>query len=263
MNKLSVAGVVVVLAAGGAAVFLQHQDNRALRREVGLLRTEVQMATRTMDRVATSRVQDAGPTAGTGVVMPSGDSGELVKLREEMAALRKSTQGLTELVQTAQAAAKLKSMSTPESSVATKLIPATEWKNAGKGSPEAAAETALWAALGGDVETLANTLVFTPTAKAKGDAWFASLPESTRQQYGSAEKVMALLIARESGALTGMQVLGQKDIGADDVGLRIRFTSDGKTKDDTFLMHRNPDGWRLLLPDQTVENLAKKLAGKR
>jgi hypothetical protein len=156
----------------------------------------------------------------------------------------------------------LKSMSGTENSIPTKLVPSIAWKNAGKATPEAATETVLWAALGGDVDTLSNALVFTPTAREKADALFAGLSESARQQYGTAEKVIALMIAKDAATLNGMQVLGQKEVAADNVAVRLRFANtEGKTKDDNFLMRRTSDGWRLVLPDVAVEKFARQLSG--
>lgn len=250
-----VGGAAVVVAA--AAVGLQQQENRALRREVALLRTEVQMMAQSAPRAA---------DGGTHVVReavrreaPTGASDELGTLREEIAALRKSTQALNKFAEMAQAAQAAKELEKSGGGVATKLVPVTQWKNAGRGSPEASVETALWAANGGDVDTLRGMLAFTDSARAKADAWFAGLSENVRREYGSAENVIALMIARDAAGLTGMQVLGTKEVTPNDVGVRIRFAADDKTKDDTFLMHRGADGWRLLLPDQAVESFARKL----
>lgn len=264
MIKLVVGVGAAALIAVGAAIFLQRLDNAELRREIALLRAEVQSG-----GVRAGAPETVGPMeTPRAAVMPDAatilDRAELAKWREDIGALRKSTQELTQFAQMAQAAAALKSMSGTESSVATKLIPADAWKNAGKATPEAAAETVLWAAVGGDVDTLSASLVFTPTARDKADAWFAGLSESTRQQYGTPEKVIALMIAKDAAALSGMQVLGQKEIAADNVAVRLRFANnDGQTKDDNFLMRRGSDGWRMVLPDSAVEKFARQLSGKK
>jgi hypothetical protein len=266
MSKTAIAFSGVILAATGAAFYLQHADNAILHQEIADLRTDLRQLAATNAAVA-AQVRRDGPSNSasgepqsvTAAAPRASDGGELTKLREEIVALRKSTTALTQLAETAQAAQALAKSS---DSVATKLTPASDLKNAGKATPEASTETALWAAVGGDVDTLAQTLTFTPTARAKADAWFASLSESTQQQYGSPEKVIALMVARDAASLTGMQVLGQKAIGADDVGVRVRFAAgEGKIKDDTFLMHRSTDGWRMVLPDAAVEKFAKQVGG--
>ena len=265
MSRLFVGAGVAVTALAAVSVVIQQQSNRAMRQEIAGLREEVRAA------VAVREPRDGTVAAETNVravdadALPSSANSsqaeELAKLREEIAGLRRSTQEFTQVAQTAAA---MKSLAGTETSVATKLTPAEALKNAGKATPEAATETALWAAVGGDVDTLSNTMVFTPSAREKADAWFASLSDATRQQYGSPEKVIALMIAKDAASLAGMQVVGQKEIAPDNVGVRVRFaTSDGKTKDDSLLMRRVADGWRMVLNDAVVEKFARQLNPKR
>jgi hypothetical protein len=263
MNVPAVAVGVLALTALAAVVWVQHQDSAELRNEIAGLRTDVQ-------RGVPRSVSDATTPAGGShesrlpTATDSLDQNELRKLREEIAALRASTKELTQIAQAAQAASALKSLGGTETTIATKLTPAEALKNAGKSTPEAATETILWAAFGGDVDTLSSGLVFTPTAREKADAWFAGLPEKTRTQYGTPEKVMALMIAKDAAGLSGVQVLGQKEIAPDNVGVRVRFGStDGNTKDDNLLFRRVNDGWRMVLPDAAFEKIARKVSPQR
>lgn len=263
MNKSGVALVAVVLAGCGSAVYLQHLDNRELRQELVLLRTELQMTTRTTAAAPALEVQQSGSTPSV-VVSASGPQVEdIAALRRELAALRASTQEIAKFAQMAQAAQAVKQLDKSSESVASKIVPVGQLANKGRNTPEAATETALWAATGGDVETLAGSLTFNAEGRARADQWFASLSPEVRQQYGSAEKVIALLIARDAAGLTGMQVIGQKELTANDTAVRIRFASEGNTKDDNLVMHRTNDGWRMLLNDKAVDSMAKKLAAKR
>jgi len=260
---LGTAGVIVV--TGVAVVAVQRADNAALRREVSLLRLEVKslaIAAKSAglgSGVRPSGAGDANAVAGAGVgITRSGENAELVKLREEMTALQKNTADLAKLAQLAQT---VKALEKNADGVPTNLIPAGALKNSGKATPEASTQTALWAAVNGDVDALAGSLMFTASAQKKADAWFATLPEATRQQYGSAEKVVALMIAKDADSLTGMQVIGQQEVGPDNVGVRVRLAgADGKTKDDTLFMHRSADGWKMVLPDPVLEKFARQLA---
>ncbi len=45
--------------------------------------------------------------------------------------------------------------------------PAAAWKNQGQATPEAAVETMLWAAAGGDLSALKNTLALAPDARVE------------------------------------------------------------------------------------------------
>lgn len=265
MNTTMVGAGIVLVGAAGLAAHFQHQANRALRHDVAALREEVRgaLAQARADQVRAerARVEKPGADGPVATVVREGETHDLATLREEIAALRRSTTVLTQLAQAAQAA---KSLEKSSEAVPTRLVPVGALKNAGKATPEASTETTLWAAVGGDVDTLAGTLAFTPSARAKADEWFAGLTDATRQKYGSPEKVIALMIAKDAETVTGMQVLGRQEISPDNVGVRLRVAgSDGRTKDDTFLMHRSADGWKLVLPDKAVEKFARQLGGGR
>lgn len=263
MDKSSVGLALVALAGCGTAVYLQHLDNREMRQELALLRAELQVNGGTM-----LREPKGAETVASGLVPSTAGSvgpqtEDIAALRKELAALRASTQEIAKFAQMAQAAQAVKQLDKSSESVASKIVPVGQLTNKGRNTPEAATETALWAATGGDVETLAGSMTFNAEGRARADQWFASLSPEVRQQYGSAEKVIALLIARDAANLTGMQVIGQKELTANDTAVRIRFASEGNTKDDNLVMHRTNDGWRMLLNDKAVESMAKKLAARR
>ncbi|MDO8545357.1 MAG: hypothetical protein Q7S40_33365 [Opitutaceae bacterium] len=263
MSKFAVGlGLTAAVVAGGAAFYVQRADNAKLHREIALLRAEVQMSAAAARREATKPTAVA-PAASDAVVVAEHaqpPAGELTGLREEIVALRKSMEGVSRLAQAAQAKNTLEAKSVAE----TELIPVTALKNAGTATPEATAQTLMWAASAGEVDTLAATLVFPPAARAKADAWFATLSDNTRQQYGSPEKLIALMVAKEGAKLGGIQVLGQTPIAPDVMGVRMRFSDvEGNTKDDNFVMHRSDTGWKLVLPEATVEKFGRQIAGKR
>ena len=253
MKALTVVAWVAVAMAGGVFAFRQQQANEETRRLLVELQSQVQRIERRPAGEGSAPSVPAAPAT----TATSADTKVLAQVRDELAALRSSTQEIAKVAQAAAAA------QNPTASIPNNLVPSSAWKNAGKATPEKAVETVLWAAVGGEVDTLAQTLTFTPTARAKADAWFATLSESTRRQYGTPEKLMALMVAKDAETLSGMQFLGSKEVSADNVGVRLRFaTETGKTKDDNFLMHRSADGWRLILPDAAVEKFAQRVSGK-
>jgi hypothetical protein len=253
MKAFSLILVALVAAAGGWVFVRQAQTNEQLRGEIVTLRDDVQRLHQQRAAAPAAVV-----TAEASGALNSDDRAELSRLREELVSLRGRTQEISKVVQAAQAAGAAR----VADSVPVNLIPSSAWKNAGAATPNAAVETVLWAATGGDVDTVAAGLSMTPSARAKADAMFAGLSEATRQQYGTPEKLIALMIAKDADKVTGMQILGQREVGPDDVGMRIRFGNEqGQTKEDSLLLHRTNDGWKLQLNDGAVDKFAQKIGG--
>lgn len=140
------------------------------------------------------------------------------------------------------------------------MTPASAWKNAGRATPQAALETALWAAAGGDVEALAQMLAMDAGARAKAQAIIAQLPPATQAEYSTPERLIALLSAKDVPT-GGMRILAQKKNGTDDVALTVVVESEGKRKGVNLALHRSEDGWRLVVPESAVDKYAATLSG--
>jgi hypothetical protein len=254
--KFGVAALLVAIAAG--AFCLEKQSNTQLREEVALLRNEVQQLGR--QRADAAKAATAGPVTPNASV--SDNRAEIAQLREELETLKARAKEFGQTTKTLQAAVAAGAAAKSVDSLPVKLTPLTDWKNAGRASVNSTIETVLWAASGGEVDLLAGTLEFTPSAHEKAQALFDRLPEGSRQQYGSPEKLMALMIAKDADKVSGMQILGQREISPDNVGVRLRFGNDlGQTKEQSMLLHHANDGWKLMLTDDPVEKFAKQLAG--
>lgn len=265
MSKIALGVALAAAAASGVVILQQSQNNAELRAEIGELRSLVERQARghaaaqaEARKVASAPVAPiASPTEGLSVA----DREELARVRAEVAELKKQAKEFgTRLAQQAQPAGGAKP--DPLAAIPTKLVRIVDMKNAGRATPEATAETLFWSAAGGEVDTLASTFMFAEPARAKAEAWFATLSEATRQQYGSPEKLIALMVARDAASLSGMQVIAQVPVNDTDVGMRLRMgTDDGKVKDEKFLLHRSADGWRVVLPENVIEKYARQLSG--
>ena len=256
MNKFFVGLVGFGLVLGAGGLFLQHESIAELRGEVAMIRAD--LAKQQADVARAPHPQEKA--AAVAVILPDNSRGdderaELAKLREDVRALKASTQ---EVARGAQGA----DQGGGQNSLPLKLIPSSEWKNAGRATPSAAVETLLWAAQGGDVDTMTRMIQLDPAARAKGDALFAQLPAATQAEYGSPEKLVALFLAKDAAVVSGMQILGQRDVSADVVGVRVRVANDeGKTKEQSFGFQRGSDGLRLIITDKVVDKYAQQLAG--
>jgi hypothetical protein len=230
---------VVVGVVTAAGFFHQRTVNAELRAELAALR-----------RAGTGETPAAAGGARVAVAsdaVRANERGELARLRAEVSLLKVRTQELAGAVKQGGAAAPLA------------LVPASGWKNAGRGTPEAAAESFFWASDSGDLEVLAHSILLDAAAREKATAILARLPEATRKTYDTPEKLVALLLARETDA-RAMQVLGA-NLAGDDALVNLRLQKyDGKTKDEGYQFRRSGDGWRLVVPGKAVDKLGKKLS---
>jgi RNA polymerase sigma factor (sigma-70 family) len=233
-----VAGIAVAIALAGVIGFvIEHKANVQLQQEVAAMRVQTPRAkVRQTDRPSIA------------------NSAEIENLRAENAELKRVRDELTaRATRAAQGSAREK--------VPDGMMPVGAWKNAGTGTPDAALGTMLWAATSGDVDALASVISLEPAAWEKANTLFAGLPEASRAQYGSADKLIALLAAEATPTITAIQVTGSKKSGDDDmeeVTLRIA-TVQGTDKAFRMRLRDQPGGWRVSIPVGLVELWMRKI----
>jgi hypothetical protein len=153
------------------------------------------------------------------------------------------------------------------------FIPASDWKNVGRATPAAAFETALWAAVGGDIDALAAGMSFEAGAREKADAILAKLPPDLRAQYSTPEKLVALFTAKDVPLDSAMRVLAEGRMSENDVRLAVMFevgnqkTEPAATKrvpvrqERELALRREGNNWKLVVPGTAVEKYGAILAG--
>jgi hypothetical protein len=138
-------------------------------------------------------------------------------------------------------------------------VPVSAWRNAGRATPEAALETALWAAATGEVDALAQLLLLEPDARQRAQALLDRLPESARAQYATPERLIALLTAKQI-PLGAMQLVAAMPQGDDTRLLRVRLHSpEGWARTTSVAARGAPGDWRLVVPGPAVDRLAAQL----
>jgi hypothetical protein len=143
------------------------------------------------------------------------------------------------------------------------LVAAKDWAFVGRATPKATIESLLWAASRGDVDRLAGLVGFAPDVQAEADTMFSQLPATSQGQYGSAEKVVATLLAgsfpKDAQAFT---VLTEHEFGDQDAAIAMSVThSDGQSRVNVFQFRKATDGWRLLIPAAILSDYEKTLLG--
>jgi hypothetical protein len=150
----------------------------------------------------------------------------------------------------------------PDEGDALETVPAGEWIYAGRATPRAALESVLWAASHGDIEHLAELLGFTDEARTKADAIYSQLPEASKQEYASPERVVATLLAGSfPKSATAMTIVGDETGEQEaDVSMRVDHSSGGP-RTNTFSLRRMEDGWQLLVPASVITGFERSLMG--
>lgn len=135
--------------------------------------------------------------------------------------------------------------------------PATAWKNQGRATPEAAVETMLWAAAGGNVGALKDILVLGPETRSKAVEILASLPNTPHQDFASPEELVAVVVAGNV-PLDSAQVVARQQSQDDQVTEYLRLKdSSGRTRQVYLSMQKAPDGWQLMVPRSAVDQIER------
>lgn len=147
-------------------------------------------------------------------------------------------------------------------SLAGNTIAAESWQNAGRATPEAAFQTALWAAAGGDLDSLADTMVLDPASRDQAAATFDRLPPVVQNEVGTPERLMALLTAVEVPLGNATIIQQAATLDGSDMKVTARLTDvDGQPKVAVFDLRNDDNRWRLQVPADVVRKYSAWLQG--
>lgn len=235
--------VGVVAATFGALLIMQQRQLQRLRGEVDGLRAVQRAAERSMAEA--EKVEEARFDLTR--IRPEAD--ELPRLRADLAALK----------------AKFRQMEQADRKKAAPLnvrnLAASDWSNAGRATPQATLETALWAAAAGELDLLAETLVFDERGRGAAEQLLRNLPQETRAQYQKPERLIALLAAKDVPASTvAAQVSELPSERAEDARLRVKLQdASGATRTARLTLRPMAGRWNVVISDRDVDRLAANL----
>jgi len=130
------------------------------------------------------------------------------------------------------------------------LVALENFSNVGRASPGAAFQTAIWAIVKGDDDTLAHAFALTDAARKKADKLLADLPDTVRAKYASPEKLVGVFLS--AGVLIGadgFQIVSQDFADASHATV---WLGTGRGQDDKFAMQLGPDGWQLTVDEKDL-----------
>jgi len=246
--------LVVIVAIGAVAAGVlgwQHHTAEGLRRQIAQQRAQ----SRELARLNTENqwLVAAQPTTQE-LEQLFADRKAIAQLRAELDTMHRRAEAAARVAagQKAAGGATEAAPSMTGSALTYKL-----WRNAGQATPDAAFETVLWAAAGGEVETVADLLAFDAEARSRAAALFAQLPESIRNELGTPERLVALLVA-DDVPLGRATILGQYPSSTETWISAQIFDADGTVKMSSFSFRAEGDRWRLVVPGKVVERYAAK-----
>lgn len=237
--------VLVVLAMGfGSGIWLQASANQQLREE----QSRLLMQAAELARLHTLHTQNAVTTAS-----PS----DLEKLQSE---IDEANQLRGQIEKFKDAQIRLIAQNTP--SIVQKKSESV-WRNVGQATPADTLHSVMWAAINGEVETLIPMLTFDAESRAVSEALRASLPEATRAQYPTVEKLIATMIAgRMATDFVKADMVEQIPENADAISAKVQLQRSGnaaKSREVGFRFQRSGSEWQLLVPKSVIDDYWQSL----
>lgn len=247
-SKRGWAVVLVVLVVAAGALAMQARRVAGLRDEVARRKAEAARLDELRRENERLRARVAQP-----VLL---DQGETEMVGKRVAALKR------QLALRSTPAAKPPAPMIPPATrlIERAILPSTEWKNAGRATPESALETALWAAAGGDVDTLARGLTFVgERARTAAQVLLESLPSEARGRYQTPERLVAALTIPDvpTGAVEVRRWGPPEGLFTT---VEAQFSApDGTAKVARLLLKSEADGWKFMVGDSVIAKYAAQL----
>ena len=252
-NKRLVTYCVTFAIAAAVVLGWQRHTADELRGRIARQRAQA----RELARLSTEhqRLAAAQPTAQEMDKLLA-DRKAIAHLRSELEAMRHRAAAAAQTA-TAPGAAEVATVKAAPS-LQGNLVAYKLWKNVGQATPDAAFETALWAAAGGELENLADLLAFDADARSRAATAFAGLPESIRNELGTPERLIALLVA-DDVPLGHATVVAQIPTPTETMVIAQIIDTDGTQKLAKFSLRTEGNSWRLVVPAKVVERYAASL----
>ena len=193
---------------------------------------------------------EAGRTPDAQLESLRTDHANIARLRNEVAAVQRSLDARTQPEDLREQAS-----SRPYPTLLDHELSREQWRNAGRDTPAATVETMLWAAAGGDVEHIGDTLALTTEAREKANALLASLPADIREGYANAENFIAMLTAKQAPMGSAAVVA---EVPYPEGTILVTNFKDfyGNAHVVALALRTDGNGWRIDVPPSAIERYA-------
>lgn len=228
------------------------------RRAAADLRSEITRLNATKQKEQQLRAERAQLNAKEELDKMRADREEIAHLREEINRLR---QRADDRARAAASGGAVATKAERGPSISEGFASFKSWENKGQSAPDDALQTSLWAAAGGDLKMLANTLALGDTVRQKAHALLDRLPPEVSSQFHTAEEFLALLMTPDV-PLSSARIFDPKANVPEGIAARVIVFSDEhfKQRPVQITLYRIPNGeWRLLVPEAAVDKYAAML----
>ena len=140
-------------------------------------------------------------------------------------------------------------------------VPATDWRNAGGATPQAALETVLWAAAGGEIDAFARRIRFDAAARTLALEYWQSLPPAERARHASPEHLMAMLSVSDVPIGTATVTNWTKRTEEVQTAELTLADSAGRTRGTLLMFVREGAEWKLRATEAAVARYVSALRG--
>lgn len=246
----SVSALLALVAMLTVVIIGLHRDNAKLREQADALRRRNEPVTRLVAENQSTRELLARVTSD------AADARDL--LHQDVLQLRAEVQALEERARAAAAqkvaaAAAIATNREPEKA----LTPLENFQNVGRGSPAAAVQTLIWAALKAEESTLTASLVLMDDAREEALQLLAHLPDSARAKYSTPESLAALVVTNEILRADAVQITTTTPTDARHVVVGVRVA--GVEGDEKVPTELTADGWKVMVPKKMILGLEQRL----
>lgn len=242
--------VVGGLSAAGAALLLLHLENRRLDHQISTRRAEMhRRAELQRDNAALQAIVDASSGSAKDQVQR-----QVAAAREEVATLEHQSGELAsrKALQDARDQDDLANNRDPRNGL-TRL---EYFQPAGRLTPTAAVETAIWAATKGDEAALMESAMLLPAARARADDLLAKLPDVARAQW-TPEKLASLWMSSVVNDVTALQITGETYEDSQHAVVTFRIAN--RDQPEHVNLRLTKSGWKILLSENVIDQLSRRL----
>ncbi|HWA24932.1 MAG TPA: hypothetical protein VG734_04585 [Lacunisphaera sp.] len=246
MRSLAITGFLAAMLATAVGLKWQRQETAELRSQLAQ-RHELEGQARRLVEKQKSLEAAQVPAA------------ELAARADERAAMTRLLAEVEGIRRRAKAGPEPKPATEPaggtESLIRKQDVAADAWRNRGARDPVAAVETALWAAAGGDLDTLAGLLALDEKAQAAATAFFGRLPEAMRRELGTPIKLVALFTA-QAVPLGSARIPVKLDQDEQTTLITQLTDAKGAMRELQITARPRGDQWQLVVPPEAIDRFS-------